>query len=148
MSNSLNNLISLEDVFKQSLKELEEGKEEGRIEKTFTESQYLKRVLDIISTCKKIIKESNYVIKEQHLDGNDMYVNGALLSVGQIDNTLIIRSDTSDKEVIKEYAATIEEARKNGSINPNRAIILLDKNIKLLRAELDFYDEDDDYLEF
>lgn len=142
--NPYSELKVLKSVFENRRRALEVGSPEIR---TYSEKQYVAQIMKIIGVCEKILLNGEFVIDVKNEMNDSIGVMGHKLKMAEIDNLLIIQSNSDNSYEMKALADNLTEVVESGSLG-DKNFMLIPKDAVALTAKVTLHEDEIDEGEY
>lgn len=138
--NPYSELKALKGVFENRRRALEMGSPEVR---TYTEKQYVAQVIKIIGACEKILLDGEFIIDVKNEMNDSIGIMGHKLKMAEIDNLLIIQSNSDNSYEMYALADNLKEVAESGSLG-DKNFMLIPKGATALTAKVTLHENEID----
>ena len=135
--NPYSELKALKSVFENRRRALEVGSPEVR---TYSEKQYVAQVIKIIGACERILLDGEFTIDVKDEMNDSIGIMGHKLKMAEIDNLLIIQSNSCNSYEITALADKLTEIAESGSLG-DRNFMLIPKDAAALTAKVTLHED-------
>lgn len=136
--NPYSELKVLKSVFENRRRALEVGSPEVR---TYSEKQYVAQVIKIIGACERILLDGEFTIDVKDEMNDSIGIMGHKLKMAEIDNLLIIQSNSCNSYEITALADKLTEIAESGSLG-DRNFMLIPKDAAALTAKVTLHEDE------
>ena len=135
--NPYSELKVLKGVFENRRRALEMGSPEVR---TYTEKQYVAQVIKIIGACEKILLDGEFIIDVKNEMNDSIGIMGHKLKMAEIDNLLIIQSNSDNSYEMDALVDNLKEVAESGSLGDKNFMLIL-KGATALTAKVTLHED-------
>ena len=135
--NPYSELKVLKGVFENKRRALEMGSPEVRPE---TEKQYVAQVIKIIGACEKILLDGEFIIDVKNEMNDSIGIMGHKLKMAEIDNLLIIQSNSDNSYEMDALVDNLKEVAESGSLG-DKNFMLIPKGATALTAKVTLHED-------
>ena len=135
--NPYSELKVLKGVFENRRRALEMGSPEVR---TYTEKQYVAQVIKIIGACEKILLDGEFIIDVKNEMNDSIGIMGHKLKMAEIDNLLIIQSNSDNSYEMDALVDNLKEVAESGSLG-DKNFMLIPKGATALTAKVTLHED-------
>lgn len=111
--------------------------------RTYTEKQYIAQVIKIIGACEKILLDGEFIIDVKNEMNDSIGVMGHKLKMAEIDNLLIIQSNSDNSYDMNALVDNLKEVAESGSLG-DKNFMLIPKDATALTAKVTLHEDEID----